>query len=604
MVRPTKIWIQDAFEAACTKLAAFLPARLDRSWLVILILPLILIVLDDKWIFTPLGFIDGWIYYWYFHFFPELLKSFPGLYFGTRLSAILPGYVLYHIFDPLVADYVLHLAMYYVATSALYVTLKNIFDRHIALLTTIVMGCYTYFLASTGWDYVDGAGIVYFLITVMCLTLAAKASPWRLWLLAAGLSYAALIYSNIYWLTLAPLLPIYYLLANRLYRKNALLLSSAIFIAGGLILTLIFGVVTYFINGNFLFFAPSFNFATSFLGKGNLSVATSYLWLTQASWLSFPVLLLLTSVIVLIRSRLRQIEHENPFVVYFCLLYVFASFIFIGLQIIGRQSILQDSFYTSYLIPFMFLAFASQLATYLKEMNSRQFFTLAAGTLIIMIVPFAFSSTIKNAFQFWHFFSIVPPILLGLFGFIAVARAVEPIKIALVLFLSLSLGNVLIYPEVSINNSANSNRASFATVVHGMSVMNAVAPPTELYVWYQLDEPLNKVYTTLASMQLGTFVYVAPSHVSDNFPSLTSLRVGFDAPLAVGTKVAILSADEHALDEAIKTLKHSGLGARFLSQNDISQGDIRFRIIFIEVISLNNVTTISTRMQSRQVLPH
>lgn len=130
---------------------------------ILLLTPAFLCLVVRDWIFTPIGTIDPYMYLGYFRNFEHYFTFFGNAYYGTRLPFIIPGYICYKIFPPLMANYVLHLGFYYLALFSLYFILRITVNRRIALLSAVFMGFYPYFLSAVGGDYVDGAGIAYFL---------------------------------------------------------------------------------------------------------------------------------------------------------------------------------------------------------------------------------------------------------------------------------------------------------------------------------------------------------------------------------------------------------------------------------------------------------
>ena len=88
-------------------------------YLLLLVFPFILLLANNGWIFPNayIAIFDDWIYLGYFLNFAQYVKLFDQpwdmIYFGSRLPWILPGYALYHIFSPKLANYILHLSFFY-----------------------------------------------------------------------------------------------------------------------------------------------------------------------------------------------------------------------------------------------------------------------------------------------------------------------------------------------------------------------------------------------------------------------------------------------------------------------------------------------------------
>src|SRR5947208_8619597 len=105
--------------------------------------------------------IDPWIYTGFFLSLPSYMQRFPDTYYGSRLSAILPGFVAQSTFAPLLANYVLHLTLFCVLLLATYGFVRLGSNRATALLAAFVMAWNPVILSAVSWDYVDGFGIAF-----------------------------------------------------------------------------------------------------------------------------------------------------------------------------------------------------------------------------------------------------------------------------------------------------------------------------------------------------------------------------------------------------------------------------------------------------------
>jgi hypothetical protein len=221
----------------------------------VLLLPLLVLWRRDNALFTGYGYIDPWIYFGYFRNLVEFKRTlFVGDPHSTHLSWILPGAALHSLFTPVTASYLLHLSVHTLATTALFLTLKWLVGTRRAFVTAMVFSANPWLWSATGWDYVDGIGVAYCLLTMALLTWAALI-PGRRWaLMAAGMSLAALLDTGAGWLTLAPVLPLYYAgLMWTLHGRD--LLSSFIalcgwFVGGCLIMAAAFRVTNYCLDGH------------------------------------------------------------------------------------------------------------------------------------------------------------------------------------------------------------------------------------------------------------------------------------------------------------------------------------------------------------------
>ena len=165
--------------------------RSDRAArLVLLLTPIILSLINDSWLYTKIGWLDPWYNVAYFLHYDD--PNFLNWYYKiARLSWIIPGYVIYSVFTPLVANYILHMGALVLSTLALYSGLRRLFGVDVAFLTAALLTVYVPFHGSGGWDYQTTPSGAYYLLTFAILTHAALAreSRGRL-LLLSGVTYA------------------------------------------------------------------------------------------------------------------------------------------------------------------------------------------------------------------------------------------------------------------------------------------------------------------------------------------------------------------------------------------------------------------------------
>ncbi len=201
--------------------------------------------------------IDPWLYVSYFLHLKAQLLAFPSAYYGDRLSVTLLGSAIYHVFGPLVGNYVLKLLIIYTALFSLYFSLQKLFNERTALFCASLISVQPYFLMAFGWDYVDGIGIAYYSLAFFCLVSAATSDKYRFWLLGAGMSCTCLVSSHILWLNLAWTLLLAYYLLNRLGRKHSFF-ESIVFMGLGAFVTFVaFCAVYRVLVGHWLYISNS-----------------------------------------------------------------------------------------------------------------------------------------------------------------------------------------------------------------------------------------------------------------------------------------------------------------------------------------------------------
>ncbi len=269
--------------------------RLYASWrrwpelFVLAALPLILLALNPIWIYSRLCH-DPWIYFGHMQNLAGHLVAFGDLYAASRLTVILPGWLVHQLAPPVLANHLLHLGTYYLAIGSLFVVLAETVGRRSALAVCVLCGCHFFFLEAVGWDYADGYTLAYFLAGLACAARACVSSSWRGWMTAAGASVAAMVDANLTSAALAPLVVLFFLMHNRDRQRAPVGVSACYFVLGGAGLLFVLGAISYAINGRFWILATQLAFARSEFGSVNHYRAGMRTWIDNACWLLFPIM--------------------------------------------------------------------------------------------------------------------------------------------------------------------------------------------------------------------------------------------------------------------------------------------------------------------------
>jgi hypothetical protein len=598
-------------------------ARLYNSIdiIILLLIPAFLCFAVPDWIFTvgsmsPIAQIDPYVYLGYMRNFSHFITIFGNTYQASRLPFIIPGYICYKILPPLVANYVLHLGFYYLALFSLYFTLRIAVDRRTALFTAMLMGFYPYFLAAMGWDYIDGAGIAYFLLTLLLLTLAAKSMPTTqtatnskergsqrisnkcgLLLLLAGMSLAALIHTNMLLLLTIPSLAIYYLVMRPQSWISTLM--SALIVTDGVILATIFlGIFSALAGGSFLFFKPSMNMIGYFLIVGNIWLAHGNTWLQQVPFMVFPFFICLTSLLFLTVSLLRvkaglfkmniilQVARNNIF----GLCHLLNFLIMFVLQLRG-QPVFQLQYYASYLLPTAFLAAGHQLAASLSRLSKSQYRLIVIITVSLLVVSYLvyyqtpLHSIINCADSMWYAFAVL---IAGAICLIIVAKRRQILNILLVIlasvFFSLTPITLIATNYHKITYCAcEQSKNDFLAVIKSDDIIRTHDTTGNLRFWFSRAEPSGGLYTAITSTHFWAYRLINskfPEIVKENLPHE---HLGTMMNLPPETDIVILSSDKDALSQANAALNGLGLKANLIGTEEITQGPINFAMTFIRV---------------------
>jgi hypothetical protein len=555
--------------------------RLDSGLLLILALPWAIVRLDSAWLFayatSSQGFIDPWVYFGFFLDLAQHLRTFKGAYFTTRITWTVPGAIVYHLFSPVVATYVLHLVLYYAATISLYLILEATVNRRAAFLATLLMGFHSYFLWSVGWAYIDGVANTYLLLTMLTLTFAARSAT-KAWLVAAGVLAAMAIYCQFFLIVFAPLVLGYYHFARRQTGGKLFPGAWKPFAWGFAGVTLVFGLFNMAVNGRFLFFINSVGTAAKLVINHNPYNDSSYRWLAGASWLILPVITTTGAFVCLARRKKIPEARNAEFILFWQRYYLLSVAVMLFWQLVG-QPVLQLSTYASYLMPGVFLALGSQLAIVVQKLSRKQFAFLSAAVILVLVVPYAspLESGLMIAVQRHTFFLSLS---LGTAAVVIIGRGIRRVTTLAVIVLGLSLAtlNAATGPRFWKNNilpqDPASQKAALLAIVDSVRTVQSLDPKGNLYFWYDHEGRLGPLYRSVASTYLWAYRLQ-----SEDFP-----RVGPKLP-PVQRHLLILAEDGEAAErQAQIALEQAGLGAKLCAQRTIHREPFKWEAIEIEVI--------------------
>ncbi|HLG94752.1 MAG TPA: hypothetical protein VKX49_00430 [Bryobacteraceae bacterium] len=569
---------------------------------ILLLVPLIQVLAQPSWIFTPDGF-DQWFYHGYFIDLKRHIVAFAGSYYGTRLAWILPGYLAHSIFPTLAANAVLRLFVCWTAAFATHFLVKRNYGIRCALMVALLLCSYADFLAAAGWDYVDGAGIAY---SLLCLEEAgAAAIVSSRWSIAragfSGMSLAAAIHSNLFLLVLIPIITLFCLVrcGKRFVRVAA---AST---AGFSIVTAALGFISLELGGPFLFFLPSVSETRALVSAPNPMYVKPSLWLHEAWWLVVPFAISLVGVV---------------FVLYFCsarpvsgwdrkaLIRVFDACslplllgIFVLIQITASP-VMQTYFYVDYLTVSLPITVAALIGYRLEALRTREFAALAgAGILLALLVGTEMSRLFSPAVAAAYINLRSQPVLFSqplaiiLAAGVIAGAYIRPRFLSAVV-ISASVGFVLIrLGHIELRESAGSkiSRESYLYADRTSRELTRLSRDGPLWFWYSYI-PGNEHYTSVAS----TYIWAARL-LNRTLPSTDKLRV--DA-LHHGTYVAIMNDHEAIQQEALAALASCGIKVRILQRLSSTVAGAKLLISLVQVTRRETPPTVYTSSPAETTL--
>jgi hypothetical protein len=547
----------------------------------LLVLPFLVLSRNSNPVFSGLGYIDPWVYYGFFRNLVLFKREFfPGTYYGSRLSWILPGYLLNQVFEPLAANYVLHLTVYYAAVFSLYFILARTINRPTALLTAIVFGLHPYVWLATGGDYPDGASIGYYLLATALLTYAGY-QPRRRWtLILAGVCCGALVYCNVAWIVFAPFFPAYYLFRRRVHSAASHLVEFGRFClwagAGAAALTALLGAINYRLDHNFWFYAPSLEFVANNAGKPNPFKANGLHWVGGAKWLFFPGLLLLAVPLALARRLRGPFSAETRASLFFAVSFLFNAAIFALAEVCGTP-MLQYHYYASLLLPSAFLSCGALLLRLDEGWGLAQLVTSAAAAIVLAVPWWDMDG------HFWRMTANLGA--LWVVGFAAggpvLWRSLQPGSRAALVTLLLAMaacGALVPWMDKSFMRAGSWHtgteaRDGFLRINEALNYIQAAKPDRGTRFWFDDREPDALEFISMSSVYLYGYTLLGRS-----FPSLPG-----DVQISGGSLLVIPSHRPDVVDLVRKAFAPRHMIPALVCSNTIERNGVRYSLHILRV---------------------
>lgn len=391
--------------------------------LILISLPIILALINSNWVFNNF-IIDDYIYLGYQMDLPNYLNWEPSAshYFIDRISWFLPTYAIHQILPHLLANFVIHFSVYYLAIFSVYGIMNRLFQARVALFTCILMGQFALFMRAVGWDYVDGYSLALLTFCTVLLTYVATSSNSRRYLLGAGAIASIMIVAQIFNVFYCPALALYYFWLNHRHKKHPFIHTVLYTTLGTMTL---FGIQTWIyhaITGRWFIFQNTFE-----VSRGGQMISV---WSQQLSsnysdsvvtWHIFYILITITALWAIASpKRFMRVYGENTthfrhhLQAVFILLFSTYGVLWLWLLIFHNQ-LLRLSYYSSIVIPSLFMTFGALVAGELYRLTNTQFKTTISLALIIPIsffIGFNFLSVIQLMLL------LIIAIILGLIFFI------------------------------------------------------------------------------------------------------------------------------------------------------------------------------------------
>jgi hypothetical protein len=375
-----------------------------------LFLPIVLALINPNWIFNP-HITDDYIYLGYQMEMPRYTDWFPAAdrYFGERVSWIIPTYPIRQLVSPMLANFIIHLGVYYVAIFGVYGIITRLTTSHVALIVALLMGHYPPFMRAVGWDYVDGFIIACMSLCLFLLTQACYSQyRWRLYVVGAGMTGMLFITSNIFYVCYVPVVMLYAVWLNHHQHKHALIACLLWASVGAIAVYAIEGVYYQSVTGEWLTFSTSLSFSQEKFGDVQFQTINNINFATLIpTWHILPPMILIVAMIQLFRQRkdYRLYASTTLLMGTYAVLLVW--------EVLGHR-FLQYIFYSSVIIPMTFIVLGILIE---KHLSSHHRF-IGYGAFFIPAIPFLTFSLFPQLFITQYLWlSVMCAVILLIIGF-------------------------------------------------------------------------------------------------------------------------------------------------------------------------------------------
>jgi hypothetical protein len=577
----------------------------DRKVIAILCaLPLAMAAVNDSWLYTVSGWLDPWYNVGYFIHYndPTFLNDYYKI---ARLSWIIPGYIIYYLFNPLVANFILHIGALILSTCSLYLGLKRSLNARAAFIAAAMLTVYFPFHGSGGWDYQTTPSGAYYLIAFALISYAAQSPSRNRLLFLAGLSLGATLHANVLFINLIPLLVAHYLTLIYVSKyqpiDRRLLISGGVNVALGILaITVLLGTINYLVGRDFIFFKILFRIVTTYVADvGNMKqwwLPWSSLWFAlpvHFSYLAAPFSVFCVSIAALIRFAGTRTS-KNLVAISLIGQFVLVVTIWIFWQSIGHVA-LQPDYFAYPLIPAMFCAVGGIASLVDRPDQDR------APALFLSLFAFVLALPLSASPAFLKL-STNPAILFLLISLSTALAVLLLMRKRLetgVLLLSALLFGFANYQSArtsggeaiyGFNQSCKSNRQIFEGLISANQFFSQyVTNVAKIAVWWDKSEVLRSepdcsrgIVPIAMSMTSFGSTYLAPPW--DGMPAIANLP-DTSLKLNVGSFIAIPTNNGALVEQMMARYKEAGIMLSLAGKTVIRSRPTDFSLYLLAVQS-------------------
>jgi hypothetical protein len=337
--------------------------------------------------YSPPGTLDPWMYTGYFTNFRYLVNRFGLRYYPSRLPYVMFGVLMYKVFSPLAANYLINVAILGADVFSLYAILSRHTGRGIASVSVIALACNPCLIASVSWDYPDGPAIAFLFLGFWMLFAPPNRMKASLATALVGAFWALAGYTNLIagLIILPGVLVLFY--TKRVGMREAM--KECVWLATGVgFVTLVFGLISSTIFHTFAFWAAQWNVYRSVTETHGLLDQMSRFGL---GWIPYCFRLALTYGLALIGCiifiRYFHILKKDRFFKATLLLLLLADLLYAYIEFAMKAGVLRDYYHSSFLVVPAFIFLGALFSALRKAVSEgKAWFRVALGMAVVGVV--------------------------------------------------------------------------------------------------------------------------------------------------------------------------------------------------------------------------
>lgn len=577
-----------------SKIGTFLSKIISgKNILILLIVPLILLLIDNRWIFPNpfFGMADDWLYTGYFLNFESFYSVFGNMWFGNtyfvgRLPWIIPGYVIYNLFPVHISVYVLHLLFYYCSVISLYLILKNTVSEQAGFISSLLFLFYPYFMREIGANYVSGAIIAYLLLALLMITKSKNSKNRYIFLFFAGFFSMLMLFSNLFTVVFLLTIGLYYIVIYYDCIVKAIASSAAAFALGAFSS---FGFMCLFnmiLTGSFDFYSPQIRALFFYSTWTNIWWYPISAWFFKTNWIIFPIIGIVISVVYII-TQLHSPEKRNIVHLFFPLNYLILFFLFLGLELSGKP-VLEHTFYNALLIPLFFLASGPFFDRIFKKFTLKNGIYFSYLCTVILIFGYFLGtkgSTVASFITTTHLWTVAVFIIAIFTFWYCFNQVISQKKLMVLGILAFCLFGIFYMGNFSVafRDGFDSYENGYYAIMDSSFLIKETFPRSDVKFWYNSSEYDGEVSYGGIFRQLNSVYLWVYSQYSLDFP-LLPFKEGRQTSLTDQYQnIVVLSTNDNAMDLVNLSFSRYDKKPLFISRHVIQKNKIRYNLILLKV---------------------